>query len=131
MVLLAPAATVIASQAVITGAFSVASQAAQLGYLPRLRILYTSASNRGKIYVPWINWLLLVSVLTLVFAFRSSIALAYAFGKAVTGAITITTVLFFYVAHRRWGSPWWLLALAAIPLLMVDLLFLAANLTKL
>jgi KUP system potassium uptake protein len=130
MVLLATAATVIASQAVITGAFSVAAQAAQLGYLPRLRILYTSASTRGQIYVPWINWLLLVAVLTLVFAFRSSFALAYAFGMAVTGTITITTVLFFYVAHRRWGSPWWLLGLAAIPLLLVDLLFLAANLTK-
>jgi KUP system potassium uptake protein len=131
IVLLATAATVIASQAVITGAYSVASQAAQLGYLPRLRILHTSSSTYGQVYVPWINWLLLISVLTLVFAFRSSIALAYAFGMAVTGTITITTVLFFYVAHRRWRSPWWLLALAAVPLLVVDLLFLAANLTKL
>ena len=102
MVLLATAATVIASQAVITGAFSVASQAAQLGYLPRLRIAHTSSRRIGQIYVPWINWLLLVSVLTLVFAFRSSAALAYAFGMAVTGTITITTLLFFYVAHRRW-----------------------------
>ncbi len=72
MVLLATAATVIASQAVITGAYSVASQAAQLGYLPRLRIAHTSESTIGQIYVPWINWLLMVSVLTLVFAFRSS-----------------------------------------------------------
>ena len=71
MVLLATAATVIASQAVITGAFSVARQAAQLGYLPRLRIAHTSAETIGQIYVPWINWLLMVSVLTLVFAFRS------------------------------------------------------------
>jgi KUP system potassium uptake protein len=131
MVLLATAATVIASQSVITGAFSVASQAAQLGYLPRLRIQHTSASTHGQIYVPWINWLLMVSVLTLVFAFRSSAALAYAFGMAVTGTITITTVLFFYVAHRCWGTPWWLLSLAAVPLLTVDLLFFAANLTKL
>ena len=100
MVLLATAATVIASQAVITGAFSVASQAAQLGYLPRLRIQHTSAETIGQIYVPWINWLLMVSVLTLVFAFRSSAALAYAFGMAVTGTITITTLLFFYVARR-------------------------------
>ncbi len=100
MVLLATAATVIASQAVITGAYSVASQAAQLGYLPRLRIAHTSESTIGQIYVPWINWLLMVSVLTLVFAFRSSAALAYAFGMAVTGTITITTLLFFYVARR-------------------------------
>jgi KUP system potassium uptake protein len=90
MVILATAATVIASQAVITGAYSVASQAAQLGYLPRLRINHTSESTRGQIYVPWINWLLMVSVLTLVFAFGSSMALAYAFGMAVTGTITIT-----------------------------------------
>ena len=83
MVLLATAATIIASQAVITGAFSVASQAAQLGYFPRLRILHTSASRIGQIYVPWINWLLMVAVLTLVFAFRSSAALSYAYGMAV------------------------------------------------
>jgi len=131
MVVLATAATVIASQAVITGAFSVASQAARLGYLPRLRILHTSSSTHGQIYVPWINWLLLVSVLTLVFAFRSSAALAYAFGMAVTGTITITTILFFYVAFRIWRTPRWLLAAAAVVLLSIDLLFLAANLTKL
>jgi KUP system potassium uptake protein len=130
MVLLACAATVIASQAVITGAFSVAAQAAQLGYLPRLRVLHTSRSTYGQIYVPWINWLLLVSVLTLVFAFRSSAALAFAFGMAVTGTITITTLLFFYVARQRWHAPTWLLAVAAVPLLAVDLLFLAANATK-
>ena len=103
MVLLATAATVIASQAVITGAYSVASQAAQLGYLPRLRIAHTSATTIGQIYVPWINWLLMVSVLTLIFAFRSSAALAFAFGMAVTGTITITTLLFFYVARYRWN----------------------------
>ncbi|WP_308014988.1 potassium transporter Kup [Nocardia coffeae] len=131
MVLLATAATVIASQAVITGAYSVASQAAQLGYLPRLRIAHTSESSIGQIYVPWINWLLMASVLTLVFAFRSSTALAFAFGMAVTGTITITTLLFFYVAHITWHTPWWLLALGAVPLLTVDLLFVAANLTKL
>ncbi|MFE7741537.1 potassium transporter Kup [Nocardia sp. NPDC057455] len=131
LVLLATAATVIASQAVITGAYSVASQAARLGYLPRLRIAHTSESTVGQIYVPWINWLLLVSVLTLVFAFRSSAALAYAFGMAVTGTITITTLLFFYIARARWHIPLWLLALGAVPLMSVDLLFVAANLTKL
>ena len=130
VILLATAATVIASQSVISGAFSVASQAGELGYLPRLRVLHTSASTYGQIYVPWINWLLMVSVLTLVFAFRSSIALAYAFGMAVTGTITITTLLFFYVARQRWSTPGWVLALIAVPLLVVDLLFLAANTTK-
>jgi KUP system potassium uptake protein len=130
MLLLATAATVIASQAVISGAFSVAAQAAQLGYLPRLRVQHTSRSTYGQIYVPWINWLLLVSVLILVFAFRTSAALAFAYGVAVTGTITITTILFFYVAHRTWRAPWWLLAAGATILLVVDLLFLAANLTK-
>jgi KUP system potassium uptake protein len=130
-VVLATAATVIASQAVITGAYSVASQAAQLGRLPRLRIAHTSESTVGQIYVPWINWLLMVSVLTLAFAFRSSMALAFAFGMAVTGTITITTVLFFYVARLRWRTPLWLLAIGAFVLLGVDLLFVAANLTKL
>jgi KUP system potassium uptake protein len=129
MVLLATAATVIASQAVITGAYSVASQAAQLGYLPRLRIAHTSESTIGQIYVPWINWLLMVSVLTLVFAFRSSAALAFAFGMAVTG--TITTLLFFYVARAKWRTPVWLIVTGATLLLSVDLLFVAANLTKL
>jgi KUP system potassium uptake protein len=131
MVLLATVATVIASQAVITGAYSVASQAAQLGYLPRLRIAHTSESTIGQIYVPWINWLLMVSVLTLVFAFRSSTALAFAFGMAVTGTITITTLLFFYIARWKWGTPLWLIGLGATGLLLVELLFFAANLTKL
>jgi len=131
MVLLATAATVIASQAVITGAFSVASQAAQLGYLPRLRIAHTSESTIGQIYVPWINGLLMVGVMILVFAFRSSAALAYAYGMAVTGTITITTLLFLFVARARWRTPWWLIIIGGAALLVVDLLFLAANMTKL
>ncbi|MBM7784987.1 potassium transporter Kup [Tenggerimyces flavus] len=131
LVVLATAATVIASQAVITGAFSVAAQAAQLGYLPRLGITHTSAVERGQIYVPWVNWLLMVSVLTLVFAFRTSAALAFAFGMAVTGTITLTTLLFFYVARVKWGTPRWVLVIGATVLLVVDGLFLAANLTKL
>ncbi|MCV7302092.1 KUP/HAK/KT family potassium transporter [Mycobacterium barrassiae] len=131
MVLLATAATVIASQAVITGAFSVASQAARLGYLPRLRIEHTSASTIGQIYVPWINATLMIAVLILVFAFRSSAALAYAFGMAVTGTITITTTLFFYYARTRWGWPLWGVLVGGGLLLVVDLMFFAANLTKL
>ena len=131
MVFLAAAATVIASQAVITGAFSVASQAARIGYLPRLRVTYTSEETMGQIYVPWINWLLLVAVLTLVLTFRSATALAYAFGMAVTGTITITTLLFFYIVRYQWHRPWWIVAPGAAFLLTVDLLFFAANLTKL
>ena len=130
MVALATAATVIASQAVITGAFSVAHQAVQLGYLPRLRIKHTSAHTAGQIYVPWINWLLMVAVLILVFAFQTSAALAYAFGMAVTGTITITTILFFYIVRTQWRKPLWLVLLGAAGFLSVELLFLAANLTK-
>jgi KUP system potassium uptake protein len=131
LVFLATAATVIASQAVITGAFSVAHQAVQLGYLPRLRITHTSEETIGQVYVPWINWLLMISVLTLVFTFESSAALAFAFGMAVTGTITITTLLFFYIVRQQWHKPLWLVALGAVPLLTIDGLFLAANLTKL
>ena len=131
MVFLATVATVIASQAVITGAFSVAHQAARLGYLPRLRIHYTSEQIMGQIYIPWINWLLLVSVLALVLAFRSSAALAYAYGTAVTGTITITTLLFFYYARHQWRTPLWIVLVGGGALIAIDLLFLAANLTKL
>jgi KUP system potassium uptake protein len=130
LVILATAATVIASQAVISGAFSVAQQAVQLGYLPRLRIVHTSAEAKGQIYVPWINWLLMVSVLTLVVTFESSANLAFAFGMAVTGTITITTLLFFYVVRHQWGKPLWVVAIGAGFLLSIDLLFLAANATK-
>jgi KUP system potassium uptake protein len=130
MVLLATAATVIASQAVITGAFSLAHQAVQLGYLPRLRIAHTSEHTAGQIYVPWINWVLMVAVLALVFAFQTSTALAYAYGMAVTATITITTLLFFYIVRHQWGKPLWLVAIGAGAFLVVDLLFLAANLTK-
>ncbi len=130
MVLLATMATVIASQAVITGAYSVTHQAIQLGYLPRLRIAHTSEETVGQIYVPWINWVLMFSVLTLVFAFRSSTALAFAFGMAVTGTITITTLLFFYIVRHQWGRSLWLVVPAAAAFLVVDLLFFTANLTK-
>ena len=130
MVVLATAATVIASQAVISGAFSVAHQAVGLGYLPRLRVLHTSRRAAGQIYVPWVNWVLMISVLTLIFAFESSTALAFAYGVAVTGTITTTTLLYFYVARNKWREALWrILPLAAV-LLTLDLLFLAANLTK-
>jgi KUP system potassium uptake protein len=131
LVVLATAATVIASQAVITGAFSVISQAVQLGYLPRVRIAHTSASTIGQIYVPLINWVLMISVLTLVFAFETSAALAYAFGMAVTATVTITTTLFLYYARQRWQWPLAVLIPLGGLLLVVDLLFVGANLTKL
>lgn len=131
MVVLSTVATVIASQSVITGAYSVASQAAQIGYLPRLRISHTSEVSFGQIYVPWINGMLWVAVLFLVFAFQSSSALGYAYGMAVTGTITITTLLFLYIARTRWRAPLPLVVIGGGVLLTVDLMFLAANLTKL
>jgi KUP system potassium uptake protein len=131
LVLLATAATVIASQAVITGAFSVARQAVQLGYLPRLRIVNTSARTIGQIYVPWVNWALMVMVLVLVLSFRTSAALAFAFGMAVTGTILVTTLLISYVARQQWGWPAWLVLLGGGAALAFEALFFAANLTKL
>jgi KUP system potassium uptake protein len=130
MIVLAATATVIASQSVISGAFSLTRQAAQLGYLPRLRIAHTSEKRIGQIYVPWINWALLVAVLGLVFLFKSSAALAYAYGMAVTCTITLTTLLFFYIARHKWGWPLWAILTGGGLLLAVDLLFVAVNLTK-
>ena len=130
LVLLATAATVIASQAVIAGAFSLTHQAVQLNYLPRLEVRHTSAQTFGQIYVPWVNWALMIGVLVLVFAFRSSNALAYAFGMAVTMTITITTILFFYLAREQWKKPWWMVIGGASVFLVLEGLFLAANLTK-
>jgi KUP system potassium uptake protein len=128
-VVLACAATVIASQAVISGAFSVTRQAVQLGYLPRLRILHTS-QHAGQIYVPFVNWALLAAVLVLVFAFESSQKLASAYGIAVTGTITATGALFLVYMHiaGRWRP--WQIVLAGLAFGTVDLAFLGANLVK-
>ena len=130
LVLLATAAAVIASQAVISGAFSVTQQAIQLGFVPRLRIEHTSASTAGQIYIPLINWMLLTMVIILVLFFRTSSNLTSAYGIAVTGAMTIDTCLLAVVLFRLWKWPTW----AAIPLLavffLVDGAYLAANLTK-
>jgi KUP system potassium uptake protein len=129
MVVLACVATVIASQAVISGAFSVTRQAVQLGYLPRLRILHTS-QHAGRIYVPFVNWALLAAVLVLVFAFESSQKLASAYGIAVTGTITATGALF--LVYMRLSGRWrsWQIVLAALVFGSVDLAFLGANLVK-
>ena len=130
MVLLATAATVIASQAVISGAFSIANQAVQMGFLPRMEIRQTSDRARGQIYVPFTNWTLYLAVVFLVFAFQSSSNLAAAYGIAVTGTMTITTMLIAFVIVLLWRWP---LAIA-IPfisvLLIVDLTYFAANVIK-
>lgn len=130
MVILATMATVIASQAVITGAFSVTQQAIQLGFLPRLSIKFTSASAQGQIYIPFINWGLMVCVIALVLAFKSSSNLAAAYGIAVTGAMTIDTVLLGVVVFSLWQwNRWAGLALLGL-FLAVDLAYFTANLTK-
>jgi KUP system potassium uptake protein len=130
MVLLATVATVIASQAVISGAFSVTRQAVQLGFLPRLNIRHTSAKEIGQIYVPAVNWFLLAAVLALVVGFGSSTKLASAYGIAVTGTITADTLLFFVVVRSLWRKPAWLAVLGAAFFLTIDFAFLGANLTK-
>ncbi len=130
LVVLATVATIIASQAVISGAFSLTHQAIQLGYLPRMKVRHTSSAAYGQIYVPAINWLLFVAVVMLVLGFGSAEALATAYGIAVTGTMGITTVLVFVVARRRWrwgrAHTWLVLG----SLLTIDLAFFAANLPK-
>jgi KUP system potassium uptake protein len=130
MVVLATVATVIASQAVITGAYSLTSQAIQLGLLPRLEIRHTSARQAGQIYMPRVNALLLVGVLLLVAMFRSSSALASAYGIAVTGTMVVTGMMAFVVIWQMWR--WSLVAAAALmaPFLIIDLTFLSANMLK-
>jgi KUP system potassium uptake protein len=130
MVVLATGATVIASQAVISGAFSVSRQAVQLGLLPPLRIRQTSEKEAGQVYLPAVNWTLFVGVLVLILAFRSSEKLATAYGIAVTGALLVDTVLLIVVARRRWRWRTWQLVLAAVAFGGVELAFFGANLTK-
>ncbi|WP_374306767.1 potassium transporter Kup [Methylocella sp.] len=130
LVLLATMATVIASQAVITGAFSLARQAIQLGLLPRMLVLHTSETQEGQIYLPRVNRLLLIGVLILVLMFKSSSALASAYGIAVTCTMVVTTLLAFVVVWKYWNWPLWLSVLFVSAFLVVDLSFLAANLVK-
>ena len=131
MTVLATVAAAIASQAVITGAFSVTRQAIQLGYLPRLAIKYTSKDTVGQIYVPSINLMLLLAVIVLVLVFRSSTALATAYGLSVTGTMLIDTLLLAVVAYTRWpDSRKWVLPLCAL-FLLIDIAFLVANGAKL
>ncbi len=130
MVLLATVATVIASQAVISGAFSMTKQAIQLGFLPRMRIMHTSAEEIGQIYVPGVSAALLVAVIAAVVGFRSSTALGAAYGIAVTGTMMITTFLTYFVLRYAWKFDPWLAALATAFFFVVDLLFFSANLLK-
>jgi KUP system potassium uptake protein len=130
LVILATLATVIASQAVITGAFSVTQQAIQLGFVPRLRITHTSASAAGQIYIPVVNWALMVMVILLVLSFQTSSNLAAAYGIAVTGAMLIDTCLLGVVLFSLWKwKPWLALPLLAI-FFLIDFAYFAANLTK-
>lgn len=130
LVVLATAAAVIASQAIISGAFSLTMQAIQLGYSPRLRAIYTSERIIGQIYVPVVNWGLMVACVALVLGFRTSSNLAAAYGVAITTTMLITTVLFYVVARRRWHWP----AAAALPIaaffITIDLAFFGANMLK-
>jgi KUP system potassium uptake protein len=130
LVILATFATVIASQAVISGAYSLTQQAIQLGLLPRLEIQHTSESQVGQIYMPRVNWMLLATVLTLVYLFESSSNLASAYGIAVTGTMIVTSLLAFTVLRHAWRWPLPLILLVMAPLLAVETIFFGANLAK-
>ncbi|MBB3017181.1 KUP system potassium uptake protein [Microvirga lupini] len=131
LVILATLATIVASQAVITGAFSLTRQAVQLGLLPRLEVRFTSETHQGQIYLPRVNWLLLAAVVTLVVLFGSSSNLASAYGIAVFGTMVVTTLLACVVMSRSWGWGPVKTGLVMIPLLLIDLTFLSSNLVKL
>lgn len=130
MVVLATCASVIASQALITGVFSLSKQAIQLGYLPRLKIIHTSTKEIGQIYVPFLNWAMCVGVIWLVFTFKTSSNLASAYGITVMGTMSITTILAFVVARRLWRWRWWPALGFLLTFLAIDLVFFTASLNK-
>ena len=130
MVLLATVATIIASQAVISGTFSLTQQAIQLGYLPRLRITHTSASHIGQIYIAPVNWLLMICTIALVSGFQSSSKLSAAYGVAVTATMLITTTLFFVVMREIWGWSRPVAGLLSGAFFLIDIPFFAANISK-
>jgi KUP system potassium uptake protein len=131
MVILATLATIIASQAVITGAFSLTRQAIQLGLLPRFGITHTSESVSGQIYMPRVNWILLVAVMLMVLLFKNSSSLASAYGVAVTAQMIIASLMAFFVIWRMWGWKLWQVLVLIVPLLLVEQAFFAANMLKL
>lgn len=130
MVILSTAAAVMASQAIISGAFSLTMQAIQLGYSPRLRVLYTSAQIIGQVYVPMVNWILMIACIGLVLGFGSSTNLAAAYGVAIAATMLITTILFYVVARRRWRWPVYAALPVAAFFIIFDLLFFGANMLK-
>jgi KUP system potassium uptake protein len=130
MVIIATAAACVASQALISGAFSLTRQAIQLGYSPRVRIIHTSHHEEGQIYSPEVNWALFFACIFLTLYFQNTSNLAGAYGLAVTGTMAVTSVLFGYVARTRWQWPLWRVLLAAGGFLFVDLAFFSANLPK-
>jgi KUP system potassium uptake protein len=130
LTVLSIAAAVIASQALISGAYSLSRQAIQLGYFPRLKINYTNAEHSGQIYVPFVNLLLAIGALVTVAAFRSTNNLAAAYGIAVTGTMAITTIAFFLVTQRHWSWPFWFAGPVCALFLVVDLGFFGANAHK-
>ncbi len=131
LVLLSTAATVIASQAVISGVFSLTRQAIRLGYLPGMNILHTSESEAGQIYIPFVNWTLFIAVLVVVLIFRASSNLAAAYGIAVTGTMVITSILVCTVARHNWDWPRRIVKMILIVLLCIDVPLFSANVTKL
>ncbi len=130
LVALATAATVIASQALISGAYSLTRQGIQLGFMPRFQIKHTSSETEGQIYVPAVNWALCIACILLVLVFRESTELAAAYGLAVTGTMAITSIVFYVVARERWGWPLYRALPLLILFLIFDLGFLAANMLK-
>jgi KUP system potassium uptake protein len=130
MVVLATFATVIASQAVISGAYSMTKQAVQLGFLPRLTILHTSVQEIGQVFVPAVNQALLIAVIAAVMGFKSSTALGSAYGIAVTGTMLITTLLTFFVIRYSWKLPWWVCITSTAFFVLIDVTFFSANLLK-
>lgn len=130
MILLATAATVIASQAVISGAFSLTNQAVHLGYCPKVKVVHTSAGHAGQIYIPSVNWALMVATILLVVSFKSSSNLSAAYGVAVATTMVITTMLGYLVAVKNWGWPKGLVLLGSLGFLLVDLFFFGANILK-
>ena len=130
MLVLSVAAAIIASQALISGVFSITRQAMQLGFWPRMSVVHTSASAEGQIYIPEMNWLLMAGTIAVVLQFRTSSGLAAAYGIAVTGTMAITTLLFYLVARRNWGWSQTKALTFLVPFLLIDIAFFSANAVK-